>query len=255
MDIQFSCNKCGQNIAIDEAGAGLEVQCPQCGQSLTVPLTGSLPNPTPELGSVPPTPPTSDTKKCPYCAETIKAEAKACRFCNHDLVTSHLGLPAPTTASPKPKIPAGTDAAQPKQVVIVAQTKSMGIAFILTFLFGPLGMFYSTVVGGIIMMIISIPVAIITLGFGLLITQPICIIWGMIAASIHNKKLLAGSAQSSIQTARPAPTPASPTPAVTAGIDRSNENTFRQAAVTAGDFHHRRRQMMFRILFQSQQKG
>lgn len=37
MDITFNCNKCGQNIAIDEAGAGLGVECPKCGQPLEVP--------------------------------------------------------------------------------------------------------------------------------------------------------------------------------------------------------------------------
>ncbi len=37
MDITFNCDKCGQSIVIEEAGAGLLVQCPKCGQSLRVP--------------------------------------------------------------------------------------------------------------------------------------------------------------------------------------------------------------------------
>ena len=38
MDIQFSCNVCGQGITIEESGAGMPVQCPHCGQELRVPL-------------------------------------------------------------------------------------------------------------------------------------------------------------------------------------------------------------------------
>jgi DNA-directed RNA polymerase subunit RPC12/RpoP len=37
VDISFSCSKCGQNILIDETGAGSVVQCPGCSENLNVP--------------------------------------------------------------------------------------------------------------------------------------------------------------------------------------------------------------------------
>ena len=37
MDIAFICEKCGQNIVIDEAGAGITVDCPRCGKPVYVP--------------------------------------------------------------------------------------------------------------------------------------------------------------------------------------------------------------------------
>ena len=194
MDITFTCEKCGQSIEIDETGAGLQVRCPKCGTPLLVPTTnGQAASRQASEASAP----TSDTKKCPYCAETIKAEAKFCRFCNHDLVTGQSGLPAPTTASPKPSVTDGTVAELSKQLLFLAQKKSIGIAFVLTFFFGPLGMFYSTVEGGIIMLIITtitVMITFFTFGFGLFlmfIVGLVCIIWGMIAASEHNEKLLA----------------------------------------------------------------
>jgi hypothetical protein len=79
------------------------------------------------------------------------------------------------------------------QPVVVTPTKSAGISIILTILFGPLGMFYSTVIGGLIMMVVSVILGLITLGFGLLVTWPICVIWGAAAVGSYNKKLMAAA--------------------------------------------------------------
>jgi len=81
------------------------------------------------------------------------------------------------------------------RTIVVTPTKSVGIAIILTVLFGSLGMFYSTVWGGVIMTVLSIVVGVATLGIGLLVTWPISIIWGAWAASSYNKKLLAQGGQ------------------------------------------------------------
>jgi len=78
------------------------------------------------------------------------------------------------------------------QTVVTTATKSMGVAIILTVLFGPLGMLYSTILGGIIMLVIGVPLVLITFGLGIVITWPICIIWAAVATSSFNKKLLQG---------------------------------------------------------------
>lgn len=83
---------------------------------------------------------------------------------------------------------------QPERVV-VTPTKSMGISIILTILFGPLGMLYSTIWGGVIMFVISAIVGFLTLGLGLIIIWPTCVIWAAVATSSYNKKLLEGKRQ------------------------------------------------------------
>jgi hypothetical protein len=78
-------------------------------------------------------------------------------------------------------------------VVMVGQQKSVAVAILLTFFFGPLGMFYSTVVGAIIMLIVNMVLTFVALAltdlmvWPLCITWPICIIWGAVAAGSSNK--------------------------------------------------------------------
>lgn len=75
-----------------------------------------------------------------------------------------------------------------QNIIVVNKQKSIGLAIVLAIFFGPLGQLYATVSGGLIMMLISVVVAIFTLGFGLFVTWPICVIWAAIAANNANKK-------------------------------------------------------------------
>lgn len=65
MDIIFNCPNCEQELAVDQSGAGSNIECPNCSESITIPAssnpkvtTGSLPAvPPPPPPSVPTTPP------------------------------------------------------------------------------------------------------------------------------------------------------------------------------------------------------
>jgi DNA-directed RNA polymerase subunit RPC12/RpoP len=49
MDIVFNCPNCEQELAVDQTGAGSQIDCPACGETITIPAgsgkvtTGSLP--------------------------------------------------------------------------------------------------------------------------------------------------------------------------------------------------------------------
>jgi len=88
------------------------------------------------------------------------------------------------------KIPQGSEQNQQIQAqVMLSNKKSMGVGLLLTLLFGPLGMIYATVIGAIVMFIVSLIAAFATLGIGLLITWPIQLIWTYLSIKIKNDSI------------------------------------------------------------------
>ena len=57
MDIVFNCPNCEQELAVDQSGAGSQIECPACGETITIPAgsgkvpTGSIPAPPPSAPS------------------------------------------------------------------------------------------------------------------------------------------------------------------------------------------------------------
>jgi len=45
MDISFTCDKCGKKLVIDNAGAGITIDCPECGKAVYVPSSAPPPKP------------------------------------------------------------------------------------------------------------------------------------------------------------------------------------------------------------------
>ena len=45
MDIVFNCPHCEQEMAVDNSGAGSEIQCPSCGEKIMIPADATPPAP------------------------------------------------------------------------------------------------------------------------------------------------------------------------------------------------------------------
>lgn len=87
-----------------------------------------------------------------------------------------------------------------RQYIIARSPKSVGLGLILTLLLGPIGLFYATISGGVVMFIVDAAFALfgfMTLGFSLVVTVPlvnvICMIWAYKAIVQYNADLFDGN--------------------------------------------------------------
>lgn len=93
------------------------------------------------------------------------------------------------TASHPGHRPAGPRQPAPQPVLVdAAPRKSLLLAGLLTFFLGPFGMFYTTIAGALIMLVVAVVVGILTLGAGLGVVWPICVIWGVWAGHRYNER-------------------------------------------------------------------
>jgi len=68
------------------------------------------------------------------------------------------------------------------------RSKSLLLSALLTFFLGPLGMIYTTIVGFLVMSVLTTIVGILTLGHGLAVMWPLCMIWGVWAGHRFNER-------------------------------------------------------------------
>ena len=101
--------------------------------------------------------------------------------------------------SPPRRVPPPPPAPPAPNYIVTQPTKSMGIALVLALLFGPIGLFYSSITGGIIMFFVCgiiNAIGFLMMGVGLIVTIPItgimCAIWAYVSVSRYNENLLAG---------------------------------------------------------------
>ncbi|HDZ51391.1 hypothetical protein LCGC14_0113420 [marine sediment metagenome] len=67
-------------------------------------------------------------------------------------------------------------------IIIAQPPKSAWAAFFLTFFFGPLGLLYASIAGGIILTVIALIIVPLTAGIAAFVIWPISMIWGVLAA-------------------------------------------------------------------------
>lgn len=166
------CTSCGTSISENHAF------CSKCGQPVTRPPATTRP------GDI-----------------TIDARPAQPTPSSHTSTptTQYRPTPAPPPLpTPSPQ-PAGSPVYVTQQVqvaspVMLRPLKSVGLAVFLGLLFGPFGLFYASVTGGIVMLMGGIIATASTYGVAGPFVWIACAVWGGIAASNYNSALMASNA-------------------------------------------------------------
>lgn len=164
-----------------------EIHCRNCGKALSADAFACI-----GCGL----PPYKGRNNCQKCGAPTHQDAVICIKCGVKLENE-----APNQSSNKQqnpvasifgtsqvnKQPANNNPNRQTNVVVIGGQKSMTVAVLLTFFFGPLGLMYASVAGGLILMLVGL-IGLIIWPL-LLIPWLGSIVWAIIAVSNHNSKL------------------------------------------------------------------
>lgn len=115
---------------------------------------------------------------CKVCKKEISKTAKQCPYCGE----SYENITAIQQEEKQEMTP---------EKYVAEAGKSRITSFILTLILGPLGLLYSSVVGGVIMIVVAIGLGSVTGGVGGLLLWPVSVIMGDSFTYNYNKRLLA----------------------------------------------------------------
>ncbi|MDZ4810933.1 MAG: zinc ribbon domain-containing protein [Bacteroidota bacterium] len=177
------CIKCGVKLesqdSVPKAAQTQEIKkafCKNCGKEVLKDAVACL-----NCGL----PPNKSKNFCPSCGSDTHNEAVICIKCGTALEQFAAQQIQQTSAGVSK--PASN---QTSNVVIVGTQKSVGTAFILAFLFGPLGLLYASVVGGFIMFFVGLLSFFVLPLVGYILVHIVCIIWAIVAAQNSNQNAL-----------------------------------------------------------------
>lgn len=186
--IQFKCPFCSATSKAPANQRGMNSRCPECREPIKVPFadgdvagdpfeeigTENQPPAAPVPACISAPPPVRVNQagvaqeaasqpeiSCPYCGEFILAVARKCKHCGEMLDSD---LRASRQEQPTNQIVVQQVVQQQTAIVDYGSRKSVALAIILAFLFGPLGMLYSTIIGALVMFLINLFVGFFTGG-------------------------------------------------------------------------------------------